>query len=420
VDLLQRVDEAQARIERLEPALHALVPEDDRFERLRLEARAQLARYPAATASLHAPHTSSLFGVLVGVKDIFHVDGWPTRAGSRLPPEVLQGPEADSVTRLKNAGALLLGKTVTTEFAHFMPGPTRNPRNTDHTPGGSSSGSAAAVAAGYCELALGTQTIGSIIRPASFCGVIGLKPTYGRVSTHGVIPLAPSLDHVGCFAANLDIIIRAARVMYTTWNDTAVAVRRPVLGVPEGPYLARASTDTLCWFEGVCRALQKEGFECRRVPVMTDFAEIYERQQLILAAEAAREHAAWFHSYEDLYGLKTADLIRRGRSITRAQLETALDARDGFRDELRACMRDAGIDAWICPSATGPAPRGLDSTGDPVMNLPWTQVGFPAINLPTRTAAGGLPLGLQVVADWQRDEQLVAYARELQRVTSRI
>ena len=231
VGLLQRIDDAELRIERLEPTIQALLPEGDRFERLRGGARELLARYHTTPHPPHSPQPP-LFGVLVGVKDIFHVDGWVTRAGSRLPPEVLQGPEAESVTRLKDAGALLLGKTVTTEFAHFMPGPTRNPHDTDHTPGGSSSGSAAAVAAGFCQLALGTQTIGSVIRPASFCGVIGLKPTYGRISTHGVVPLAPSLDHVGCFAADLDTLTRAARVLYATWDDSVITAPRPVLGIP--------------------------------------------------------------------------------------------------------------------------------------------------------------------------------------------
>lgn len=414
MDLLQWIDGTQARIERLESTIQALLPEEGRFERLRRDAHELLARYP------EPEERPPLYGVLLGVKDIFHVDGWSTRAGSRLPPEVLRGPEADGVTRLKQAGALLVGKTVTTEFAHFMPGPTRNPHDTDHTPGGSSSGSAAAVAAGFCQLALGTQTIGSIIRPASFCGVIGLKPTYGRISTHGVIPLSPSLDHVGCFTADLDTLTRAARVLYSSWDELTFAARPPVLGVPEGPFLDRATPDTIAWLDDVCFALQEEGFEWRRVPVMADFEEISERHQVILAAEAARVHHAWFDRYEDLYGSKTADLIRRGRSITSAQLESALDARQAFRDELRGRMREAAIDAWICPSATGPAPRGLDSTGDPVMNLPWTQVGFPAINLPAGTASGGLPLGLQVVAGWQRDEELVSYARELERVTAQL
>ncbi len=138
-----------------------------------------------------------LFGIPIGIKDIFHVNGFSTHAGSRLPPKQLMGEEAKCVSDLKKAGALILGKTVTTEFAYFEPGPTMNPHNPNHTPGGSSSGSAAAVAAGLCPLALGSQTIGSIIRPASFCGVVGYKPSYDRISRDGVIPVSPSLDHIG-------------------------------------------------------------------------------------------------------------------------------------------------------------------------------------------------------------------------------
>jgi Asp-tRNA(Asn)/Glu-tRNA(Gln) amidotransferase A subunit family amidase len=173
-ELMESIDRCEVTFAASEPRVQAFLPEPDRFGRLRREAEALLARYPDVRA--HPP----LFGTLVGVKDIFHVDGFDTRAGSRLPPEVLRGPQAESVRRLKNAGALILGKTVTTEFAYFVPGPTRNPHNLDHTPGGSSSGSAAAVAADFCRLALGTQTIGSIIRPETFAGWRG-KP-WARLS----------------------------------------------------------------------------------------------------------------------------------------------------------------------------------------------------------------------------------------------
>ena len=176
--LADYLTEIEARVAAREPAVLALMAEPARWERLRAAAAELQARYPDPA------RRPPLYGVLVGVKDIFHVAGLPTTGGSRLPPQVLAGPEAESVARLTAAGALILGKTVSTEFAYFGPGPTRNPRSpagTPHTPGGSSSGSAAAVAAGLVPLALGTQTIGSIVRPASFCGVVGFKPTYERV-----------------------------------------------------------------------------------------------------------------------------------------------------------------------------------------------------------------------------------------------
>src|SRR5258706_4039005 len=183
--------QADTRITEREPSVLSFIPEEERFVRLHKEADALLFTYPDIV------NRPPLYGMLAGVKDIFHVDGFTTQAGSHLPFEIFQGNEAESVTKLKNAGALILGKTVTTEFAYFSPGPTRNPHHSEHTPGGSSSGSAAAVAAGFCQLALGTQTIGSIIRPAAFCGVVGVKPTYERISRACVIPLSPMLELLG-------------------------------------------------------------------------------------------------------------------------------------------------------------------------------------------------------------------------------
>ncbi|MDQ3007957.1 MAG: amidase, partial [Chloroflexota bacterium] len=188
------------------------IPEEDRFGRLHEDAETLVLSYPDLITR------PSLFGALVGVKDIFHVEGFVTQAGSRLLSGLLQGTEAKSVTRLKEAGALIFGKTVTTEFAYFFPGPTRNPHNPEHTPGGSSSGSAAAVAAGFCHMALGTQTIGSIIRPAAFCGVVGFKPTYDRISREGVIPLSPSLDHIGFFTSDVETAKHAAAVLIGDWR----------------------------------------------------------------------------------------------------------------------------------------------------------------------------------------------------------
>jgi Asp-tRNA(Asn)/Glu-tRNA(Gln) amidotransferase A subunit family amidase len=214
------------------------------------------AYLPSELAARHPDRARRppLFGVALGVKDAFHVDGLPTRAGSRLPPEVLQGPEGPCVAALRQAGALVVGKTVTTEFTYFAPGPTRNPRNPKHTPGGSSSGSAAAVAAGLVPLALGTQTIGSITRPAAFCGVVGFKASYGRISRDGVIPLAPSLDQVGFFTAGVDGAARVAPLLVREWRH-AHPEGRPVLGVPEGPYLESASPEGLAHFREVCRRL---------------------------------------------------------------------------------------------------------------------------------------------------------------------
>lgn len=393
-----------------ESSVHAFIPEDNRFTRLQADADALLFSYPDLITR------PPLFGALVGVKDIFHVDGFSTQAGSQLPAEVLQGKEAESVTRLRAAGTLIFGKTVTTEFAYFTPGPTRNPRNTEHTPGGSSSGSAAAVAAGFCQLALGTQTIGSIIRPASFCGVVGVKPTYERISRAGVIPLSPSLDHVGFFTPDIETAVHAAHALYKDWNEPTQPLRKPRVGIPNGAYLQSTSQEGIAHFENICNLVEAAGYELQRVEVMSDFDEIRARHDVIMSAEAAQVHAEWFKRYANLYSEKFTGLIHRGQKVTTDQLQDALTARDNFRADIRRAFLDHNIGLWLCPSTVGAAPKGIVSTGDPILNLPWTQAGLPAINLPAGKNADGLPLGLQVVGNWYKDESLLFWAKDLEKV----
>jgi Asp-tRNA(Asn)/Glu-tRNA(Gln) amidotransferase A subunit family amidase len=405
------LSQLEARFAEREPSILAFVPEENRFERLRREAEALINRYPRVESR------PPLFGIPVGVKDIFHAAGFVTRAGSRLPPEVLQGHEAESVTILKNAGALIMGKTASTEFAYFGPGPTRNPHDPEHTPGGSSSGSAAAVAAGLCPLALGTQTIGSIVRPASFCGVLGFKPSYERISRAGVIPLSPSLDHVGVFTTDVAGAALAASVLCRDWKSE-ILQRKPVFGIPEGPYLERAGDEGREHFRAMCRRLRDADYLVKSVNAMPDFAEIRERHNLITAAEAARVHAEWFPRFRELYHPKTIELIERGKSITNYELQTALAGREKLRNELSQLMDKHHIDLWLSPAALGPAPKGLESTGDPVMNLPWTHAGLPTLNLPSGRNADGLPLGLQATGRWHADEMLLAWAVEIEQVIS--
>lgn len=390
--------------------IQALLPEAHRFERLRREAAALEARYPDPSAR------PPLFGVPVGVKDIFHAEGFVTQAGSKLPAEILTGPEAESVTLLKQAGALILGKTVTTEFAYFAPGPTRNPHNIGHTPGGSSSGSAAAVAAGLSPLALGTQTIGSVVRPAAFCGCVGFKPSAGRVSRAGVIPLSPTLDHVGFFTQDVPGAILAAGVLVREWQADVSPGQPPVLGIPVGPYLEKASSEGLAHFQATCQKLAQAGYTIKEVPAMQNFDEIYAWHNDLVAIEIAQVHEKWFKQYQDLYHPKTAALIKRGHQIAHGSARVYHSERERLRHELSQLMSQHNLSLWVAPAAPGTAPKGLDSTGNPVMNLPWTYAGLPAISLPAGTGQNGLPLGLQVVGGWLADEKLLAWAVRLAEV----
>lgn len=407
LSLQDYLDNIEKRFEKREPVVKAFLAEEGRFDRLRQEARELLLRYP------DPQQRPALFGIPVGVKDIFNVDGFETRAGSRLPASEFGGPEAGCVTRLKESGALILGKTVSAEFAFLAPGVTRNPHRPEHTPGGSSSGSAAAVGAGVCALTLGTQTVGSIIRPAAFCGVVGFKPSYDRVSRSGVLPVSGSLDHVGFFTADTQSAKLAASVMMPGWGFTK-ANRRPVLGVPEGPYLERVSPEGRENFELTCERLAGGGYQILRLNVMPDFDEIYERHQTIMAAEAARVHAGWFARYPSLYREETIGLVRRGLTVSREDLNSALPGREKLRLELMSTMGGAGVDMWIAPSATGTAPKGLDSTGDAIMNLPWTHCGLPALSLPSGKSETGLPFGLQLIGKWRQDEAVLAWARDIE------
>ncbi len=413
LDLPTYLGQMCQRLEDVEPHVRAFVPEEGRCERVRREGNALLAAYP------RPGERPPLFGALLGVKDIFRTRDIPTRAGSQLPPEVFAGPEATVVTTLRNAGALIMGKTVTTEFAYFAPGPTRNPHNLKHTPGGSSSGSAAAVAAGLVPLAIGTQTIGSVIRPAAFCGIIGFKPTYNRIPTDGLIYFSPSADHVGLFTQDVPGMRLAASVACQGWREDAVEEarkRRPVLGVPVGPYLAQASEEGLAAFEEHVRLLEKAGFDVRRIPALENVEEINTLHRQMIAAEFAMQHAEWFRRYGDLYRPRSAALVREGQQVPAEVVAQARERQRIERQRVEELMDQEGIDLWVTPAAPGPAPEGIDSTGNPIMNLPWTFMGLPAATVPAGKARNGLPLGLQCVAHWMNDEALLTWLEDMAHV----
>ncbi|MFF2143557.1 amidase [Kitasatospora sp. NPDC058190] len=405
--LPEYVDRFCALVERVDPLIHAFVSEPGRHDRLRARARELAARYPEPAGR------PPLYGVPVGVKDIVHVDGLSTHGGSALPPGVLAGPQAVVVDRLLAAGAMVAGKTVTAEFAASAPGPTRNPHHPGHTPGGSSSGSAAAVAAGLVPLAIGTQTVGSVIRPAAYCGVVGFRPTYGRIPIAGVIPNAPSFDTLGVFTADLAGAALAASLLCDDWR-TGPVPDAPVLGVPDGPYLERAEPAALRVFEERVERLERAGATVRRVSLFTDFAEIIRQLQTVNRFELARSHADWFARFGGLYRPETVASIRVGQGVAAEDRAAALDFRERLRERVEAATAEAGVDLWLAPSATGGAPEGLHSTGDAVMSLPWSFLGLPALSLPAGRTAAGLPLGLQVVGAAGGDERLLAQAAALE------
>ncbi|MFE2163204.1 amidase [Streptomyces lydicus] len=395
------------RIDTVDPQVRAFVPEPGRRARLVEAARRCAAGAPPDPAARPALH-----GIPVGVKDIVHVDGLPTRAGSALPPEVLGGAQATVVDRLVAAGALIAGKTVTAEFAVTAPGPTRNPHNLAHTPGGSSSGSAAAVAAGMVPLAIGTQTVGSMIRPAAYCGVVGFKPTYGRIPVDGVIPNAAGFDTLGCYATDVAGVALAASVLLDGWRAPrpAAGAGRPLLGVPVGPYLERAGAEALRAFGEQRELLRQAGYPVREVPVMDDFAQVVDQLFTMNRYEVARAHADWFARFGDRYREQTTAAVQEGQKIGDAAYEAARTRRAAFRERLAAAGAAAGVDLWIAPSATGPAPADLSTTGTSIMCLPWSNAGLPSLSLPAGRAADGLPLGLQLVGGLGADEALLAAA----------
>lgn len=397
------------RIQELDTGIEAFVPEPERELRLRAERQALVERWP------DPGDRPALFGAAVGVKDIVRVDGLPTRAGSALPPEALAGVQAPLVDRLRAAGALVAGKTVTAEFAVLAPGPTRNPHNPSHTPGGSSSGSAAAVAAGMVPLAIGTQTVGSMIRPAAYCGVVAFKPSFGRIPMDGVIANAPSFDTMGVFAPDLAGVRPAAGVLCDDWRGDHAGERAgtpapPVLGIPVGPYLERAGAEALRAFEEQLDLLRTAGLTVRRVPVLPDFEDVVGQLFLMNRYEVAETHAEWFPRYGDRYREQTAAAIREGQAIDRADYLRARTERAEFTERLASAQVTAGVDVWVAPAATGPAPLGLDSTGSSIMCLPWSNAGLPSLSLPAGRAGNGLPLGLQCVAGAGADEELLDWA----------
>jgi Asp-tRNA(Asn)/Glu-tRNA(Gln) amidotransferase A subunit family amidase len=348
-----------------------------------------------------------LDGIPFGVKDIFETRGLATEFGSPLYAGRKGVVDTPVVSALRRAGAVLLGKTRTTAFASFDPTATRNPRFPGHTPGGSSSGSAAAVAAGMVPFALGTQTLGSVLRPASFCGICGFKPSFGLLSFEGALPFAPSLDTVGLFTAT-------AADMAELWSRGfggrfLADLHRAALLCGEGmrPPVEDPMRHALA---AAVERLRARGVSVDEVPAPQGWDRLQTAVQTINRYEGARSHRARFEEFGDRIGRKLAALVREGLRLTPAEYEDARAHVEQMKVEVNSIFWDYPV--ILTPAAAGRAPAGLDSTGDPSYNAPWTALGVPAISVPLPVDGG--PLGIQMTAAWGRDDALVAVAAQLE------
>ena len=409
-ELIAHVQTVCDRIDAEDPLIQALLPEPARRQRLTHEAEELLARFPDPA------RRPPLYGLLVGVKDFFRVDGFPTKAGSKLPAALFEGAESKVVTLLKQNGALVAGKTVTTEFAYFQPGPTRNPRNPEHTPGGSSSGSAAGVAAGFFPLALGTQTIGSVIRPAAFCGIIGFKPSYDRIPTSEMLFFSKSVDHVGLFSQDVATMRLACSALCDSWEDSKGAPPQglPALAVPDGPYLDEAEEAGRQHFEATLDRLAAEGFRIERIPFFPDYADLNRSHRRLTAVEVAQVHKEWYREYSDRYSVHMHEIMRTGATISDEERDDIRADQLRLRHAMEEALLSAGADLWVAPAATGPAPLGIHATGNPIMNLPWTNAGVPALSIPAGETEEGLPLAVQFCAPFGADERLLAWGEAIE------
>jgi aspartyl-tRNA(Asn)/glutamyl-tRNA(Gln) amidotransferase subunit A len=410
---VELLDSCLARIDELEPRVRAWVFVDRdgaraEAERLHGELRGGQPRGP-------------LHGIPVAIKDIFDVFDWPTAAGSRLWANSVARRDATVVRRLREAGAVFVGKTVTTQYASFDPPATRNPWHMGRTPGGSSSGSAAALACGMCLGALGSQTGGSITRPASYCGVAGCKPTWGRVSTAGVVPLAPSLDHVGplgCCVRDLAILLQVLagpdpydplcsdRPVPEYQALLAHPPAAPRLGRLRGLFEERAEKPVRRLMDDVSAALSASA-AITEVALPAAFAEVVPRHRTVMAVEGAAFHETRLRRHPDDYEPRIRGLLEEGLACPAPEYARCKEHQRELTNAMWACLD--GVDALLTPATVGPAPDAA-TTGDPAFNAPWSYTGLPTVSLVAGWTEDGLPLAIQLVGKPWGEAELLATA----------
>ncbi len=367
----------------------------------------------------------SLHGVPVGLKDIIDTCDMPTERGTPIFAGRQSKTDARLVELLRQAGAVIMGKTVTTELAFMHPSQTRNPHNPDHTPGGSSSGSAAAVAACHVPLAIGTQTNGSVIRPASFCGTFGFKPTAGVISRDGVLQTSETLDQVGCFGRSLADIALLTDVIagYDQRDSNSYSHPRP--NMTAGAMADAPVTPDLAWFdlpfndrlandarEGLDAVLDILGPQVMRLPVADALSNLVAVQARIHEYEICQHQAEVIDTQWDQLSETLKPILERGRQITRAEYEDALEVKASAEDFFKEFFLE--FDAIITPAAAGEAPKFGSGTGDPIFCTIWTLAGLPSVTLPLLVGENGLPIGVQLIGPAEKDDRLLRTARWLQ------
>ena len=370
------------------------------------------------------PGSSCLNGIPIGVKDIFNVSGMPNTAGSELYSNFVPKYDSAPVEFLKQAGAIIMGKTITTEFAMGDPPITKNPWNFFHTPGGSSSGSAVGVAAKVFPAALGSQTAGSVIRPASFNGIVGFKPSFGLISRFGVLPVSSSLDTVGLFARCVeDISIVSNALAGYDHRDFSSGK------VPKEDYLAQCKNinpppriGLVSWFFletcdiqaknatlKASRILEKHGALVEEIEIDFDIQTLLSAHQTIMSVEAAVVHKQDFNQHGDLYSPFIKDVIERGLLTTSISYIQAQRIRRIFRQKLEQAI--SKFDILLTTATDAGAPKDLETTGNPSYQVPWTMAGLPVISLPCGLDRNGLPLGIQIVGHLYDEANLLSYAK---------
>ena len=410
-----------ARIDALDSDLQAWVTIDR-------EAVLAVAREREAEAG-RGDFLGPIHGVPVGLKDIFYTAGMLTACGSRVYADFVPDFDATSVAKIKAAGGIILGKAVTTEFATSDPSPTHNPWNLEHTPGGSSSGSSAAVAARMVPAALGSQTGGSTCRPAAYNGIVGLKPTYGRISRYGVVPVSWSLDHVGILTRTVADAAAMLTVLSGEDDNDPGSLRQPVpdfaaqmaehnrpprIGLVRQYYQDYCTPEIWAHTEAVANQLAEAGAEVEEIPLPDSFARVHSFQRIVMNVDCAAFHEANHRIRAADYGPRIRAGMEMGMIIPTSSYLKAQRLRRQFRADMNEMA--SSVDVVMTPATPAPAPKDLNTTGDAAFQVPWTAVGLPTVVVPTGLSELGMPMAVQFGGPWAEEGRVLGASQWCERI----